>query len=135
MIPIVCVDDSMGMLFNNRRQSRDKVLINKIIEMSNISRLLIGEFSRSLFDTFDINMLLINDDFLNIAGNGDFCFVENYQLSPYIDKIEKLIIFKWNRKYPSDFSLDLNLSEWSLITTSNFKGSSHEELTMEVYKI
>ena len=134
MIPIVCVDDSMGMLFNNRRQSKDIVLTTKIIEMSNISRLLISEFSRSLFDTFDSNILLINNNFLDIADTGDFCFVENYSLYPYLDKIEKLIVFKWNREYPSDFSLDIDLSQWSLITTTNFKGNSHEKITMEVYK-
>lgn len=134
MIVMVCVDDSLGMLFNNRRQSRDKVLISKIIEMSNISKLWINEFSRPLFDSFESQIMLINDDFLEVAGKGDYCFVENCSLSPYIDKVEKLIVFKWNREYPSDFSLDIDLSQWSIISTTDFKGNSHEKITMEVYK-
>jgi len=134
MIVMVCVDDSLGMLFNNRRQSRDKVLINKIIEMSNISKLWINEFSRPLFDSFESQIMLINDDFLDVADKGDYCFVENRSLSPHIDKIEKLVVFKWNREYPSDFSLDIDLSQWSLISTTDFKGNSHEKITMEVYK-
>lgn len=134
MIVMVCVDDSLGMLFNNRRQSRDKVLISKIIEMSNISKLWINEFSRPLFDSFESQIMLINDDFLDVADKGDYCFVENRSLSPYIDKIEKLVVFKWNREYPSDFSLDIDLSQWSLVSTTDFKGNSHEKITMEVYK-
>ena len=31
---IVCVDDGMGMLFNHRRQSRDRVLIQRILEIT-----------------------------------------------------------------------------------------------------
>lgn len=131
---IVCVDDSLGMLFNNRRQSRDSVLINRVIDMCDKSRLWIGEFSRSLFSTFDCPIMIINDNFLSIAGAGDFCFVENVHITPFVDKIERLIVFKWNRDYPSDFSLDVDLSEWSLVSSNDFKGSSHEEITMEVYK-
>lgn len=131
---IVCIDDSFGMLFNNRRQSRDSVLINRVIEMCDKSRLWIGEFSRPLFSTFDCRIMIINDSFLDEAKSGDYCFVENMHLAPYINKIEKLIVFKWNRNYPSDFSLDIDLSNWSLLSSDNFKGSSHKEITMEVYR-
>ncbi len=131
---IVCVDDSFGMLFNNRRQSKDIVLTNRIIEMSNLTRLWIGEFSRSLFETLEPHILFIDDGFLDKAEAGDFCFVENCNLTPYIDKIEKLIVFKWNRDYPSDFSLDIDLADWKLVSTTDFKGNSHKEITMEVYK-
>ncbi len=134
MIPIVCVDDSYGMLFNNRRQSKDIILTNRIIEMSNLTRLWIGEFSRSLFETLDPHILFIDDEFLDKAEPGDFCFVENRHLTPHLDKIEKLIVFKWNRSYPSDFSLDIDLANWNLVSTAEFKGSSHKEITMEVYR-
>lgn len=33
---IVCVDDNNGMLFNKRRQSRDKAVIDKIINITKI---------------------------------------------------------------------------------------------------
>ena len=58
----------------------------------------------------------------------------NIRIKYFNDKIEKLIVFKWNREYPSDFSLDIDLSQWSLISTTDFKGNSHEKITMEVYK-
>lgn len=131
---IVCIDDSFGMLFNNRRQSKDIVLTNRIVEMSNLTRLWIGEFSRSLFEGLDPHIMFIDDEFLDKAEAGDYCFVENCLLTPHIDKIEKLIVFKWNRSYPSDFTLDIDLSKWNLVSTTDFKGNSHKEITMEVYK-
>ena len=34
MIWIAIVDNSMGMLFNHRRQSRDRVLVQRILEIT-----------------------------------------------------------------------------------------------------
>ena len=50
-------------------------------------------------------------------------------------KIEELIIFKWNRRYPSDLTLDFNPSEHNmvLVKSEDFKGTSHEKITMEVW--
>ena len=128
---IVCVDNSLGMLFNNRRQSRDSVVINKILEISEGDRLLICEFSRSLFS--DGCNCVVDNDFLLNAENGDFCFVENRHLLPYEDKIEKLFIFKWNRDYPGDFFVDITLDRWKLLSASEFEGNSHKSITLEVY--
>ena len=130
----VCVDDSYGMLFNNRRQSRDIVLTKKMVEMSASSKLWISEFSESLFSEFENENIVIDNDFLNLAEGGDFCFVENKALLSYFDKIENLIVFKWNRSYPADFALDVDLSLWKLNKSADFAGNSHEKITMEVYK-
>ena len=37
MIMIVCVDDNFGMMFNKRRQSRDKKLCEHILFLSSLS--------------------------------------------------------------------------------------------------
>ena len=44
-----------------------------------------------------------------------------------------MIVFKWNRVYPKDFEFELDLSKWKLAESSEFKGSSHDNITMEVY--
>ena len=46
---IVCVDSNNGMLFNNRRQSKDKILIDYISDLVEQNRLWITEFSKDLF--------------------------------------------------------------------------------------
>ncbi|MBQ8559289.1 MAG: hypothetical protein IJ439_04825 [Tyzzerella sp.] len=126
---IVCVDDNLGMLFNKRRQSRDAKVIEDIFKMT--ERLWIHPFSDKLFLDHD-GRVVVDEEFLGKAGRGEFCFVENQQLAPYSDKIEQIILYKWNRKYPSDFKLDVNLKDWELIERIEFEGSSHEKITREV---
>lgn len=131
---IVCLDDNSGMLFNKRRQSRDVKVLEDMATLAD--KLWIGSFSEKLFECEGAQrniVVQIADDFLNRASKDEYCFVENEKLLPYQEKIEQLIAYKWNRKYPSDFKLDLNLNEWKLVKTLDFAGNSHEKITKEIY--
>ena len=52
MIVIVCTEDRGGMLFNNRRVSKDRTVIQKILELSEGKKLWIHPFSEKLFELF-----------------------------------------------------------------------------------
>ena len=127
---IICIDDNKGMLFNKRRQSRDDKVLENIVSLTN--EVWIDSFSEKLFEGMNIK---VNADsmFLIKACTGEFCFVENQKLLPYVDDIEQIIIYKWNRSYPSDFKLDLDLNEWKLVEAVDFAGNSHETITREIY--
>ena len=135
MIAIVCVDDSMGMLFNNRRQSQDKILTEKIAKLAEGKKLWMNSFSYGLFENSKNADAVSDGNFLFKAAEGEYCFAENCPLKPVEDRIEKLIVFKWNRAYPSDVKLDISLTDgfWKLSEASDFAGSSHSKITMEVY--
>lgn len=133
MIAIICVDDSFGMLFNKRRQSRDEVLNKKILELSKNSRLWMNSYSFEIFDDLDATNINIAEDYLEKAQPGDYCFVENDSLLPLLQNVEKIILCKWNRTYPSDFVFDVPLDSWDMIESDEFAGKSHEKITMEVY--
>ncbi len=133
MIVIVCIDDNGGMMFNNRRQSRDAKLTEKIIKITKGSKLWLDKYSMELFDNADSTQINMDDAFLSEATIGEFCFVENADLSPYEKWIEKLIVFRWNRSYPYDRVLDIDLSKWRLADSTEFEGNSHEKITMEVF--
>ena len=120
-------------MFNNRRQSSDKAVINRILELTKGSKLWLSSYSKSLFDQVTIP-LEVDDDFLQKAGNGEFCFVENADITQYTPKIEKLYLFRWNRHYPADFYFTLDLAEYRMIARSEFTGNSHEKITLEVYE-
>ena len=79
--------------------------------------------------------VLVDDGFLSGADDGDYCFLENSDIRPYVDKISQVILFKWNRRYPADtmFPAALFTRKWSLICTEEFPGYSHDRITMEVY--
>ena len=134
MTVIVCIDDRGGMLFNKRRVSRDCLVIADIEKEVGDGILYISDFSEALFVESDISALSVSEP-LSAAGKGDFVFIENFGLKDKIKQIEKLIIYKWNRRYPSDFSLDINPdeSEFYIISTSDFKGHSHDKITKEIY--
>ena len=136
MIVIVCLDDKGGMMFNHRRQSRDKVLCAQILTLTKNAVLHMSHYSAGLFSDFDIPDLAVSENFLREASKGDFCFVEDAALAPVEKRIEKLIIFKWNRTYPADRYFDLKLYEgtWHLALSSDFAGYSHERITMEVFE-
>ena len=133
MTVIVCVDDRLGTMFNNRRQSKDSILIKRISEMVRGSRLVMTPYSEKQFaeDNIDIT---ISDNPLETAQPGDYCFVEGNPISEYLDKISRIVLYKWNKAYPYDQTLDVNLSTWELTSTIDFEGSSHEKITEEIYK-
>jgi hypothetical protein len=127
---IVCVDKDNGMLFNNRRLSKDKILCEKILEITSSSKLLMNEYTKSLFENSE--NIIVDNNFLQNANLGDFCFIENIDINEY-DQIEQVYIFNWNRKYPADRFFNLNLSNFKKIKTENFVGNSHEKITLEIY--
>ena len=134
MIAIVCLDDRKGMLFNRRRQSKDRAVVEKLLEMTKGSRLWIHPFSEKLFAENRAEHIVSDECFLEKADRGEYCFVENCGLAEAGERLEKIIVFWWNRSYPSDLRLDLCLEDWKRTETEEFAGYSHEKITREVYE-
>ena len=131
----VCLDDKGGMTFNNRRQSRDRVLIADLVCMADDKRIFISPYSETLFE--DSGALLVSDErFLDIADGEGYCFVEDRALAPYADSISEVTLYKWNRKYPTDiyFDLDLGALGFECVSVEDFEGYSHEKITKEIYR-
>ena len=121
----LCIDDYGGMLFNNRRQSRDRVLLADLLREAD-GRLRIHPFSEKL-----IPDAAASEDYLTAAGDADLCFVEKDTLLPFADGIGELILYRWNRHYPADTYFDLDLTAFRLVEAPEFAGSSHEKNTKE----
>ena len=130
---IACLENSNGMMFNNRRVSFDSAVITKIMELTKGDKLWMSSYSASLFNEYDMSSINFADNALSEAADGEYCFVENLLVKPFEKWISEIIVFKWNRDYPSDFKFDIDLSEWNLKHTKDFKGNSHDKITMEVY--
>ena len=134
MIVIVCVDDNNGMMFNNRRQSKDRILQKEILHLIGSNNLWMNSYSKKQFAEYNSEQILVDENFLSKTEANDFCFVENNNLSDYADKIEKIILFKWNRNYPADMYFSIDLKKWVLEESVDFEGYSHEKITKEIYK-
>ena len=128
---IVCLDDKNGMAFNHRRQSRDRIVTEKIEELAKGSVLRLSPYSAKLFPSGNFEP---SEYYLSRAGEDDFCFVEMEDVTPYERQIKEITVFHWNRTYPADLKFQIDLTQWSLERTVEFPGNSHEKITMEVYE-
>ena len=135
MTIIVCVDDNNGMLFHNRRQSRDSVLYKHIIEMTKGKKLFMNDYSAKLFSDEQKEHIVVQNNFLVFSSENDYCFVENTELSNYQNNIQEIVLYRWNRVYPADtyFQFPLDKNKWKLQKTTDIKGNSHDVITEEVY--
>lgn len=128
MIIAVCVENRMGLMFQNRRLSKDALLREKLLELSGGS-LRMSVYSGKQFS----GPVYAGTDYLTGAGDGQWCFVENDDYLSCQDRIEKIVLFKWNRDYPADLYFTFP-GEWRMIHTEDFPGNSHDKITMEVYE-
>ncbi len=130
----ICVDDNNGMLFNGRRQSRDEAIVKDILEFAGNDKIWMSSYSSKLF-LASPDRILIEDNFLKDTLKYGNCFLENVPLKSYEDRIENLIVYGWNRVYPADTYLDVDLiTDWEMIDTKEFGGKSHEKITRKIYR-
>lgn len=129
---IFCIDDNNGIMFNNRRQSRDSVLCERICALCEGSVLWMSEYSAKLFE--DADGLKADNEYMTKAGDDDFCFVEDLDYS--LEDCTQVVLYKWNRHYPADryFEADLKALGFKLISKYDFAGSSHKKITEEIYR-
>ena len=133
MILIVCVDDHNGMMFNHRRQSQDRVLRADVLELTAGKALWMNAYSRKQFTESDEDEIRVDEMLLDTAGDGEFCFVENADVSDCVEQIEEIYVYRWNRDYPADVYFPVDLGGWKCEETKEFAGSSHEKITRERY--
>ena len=124
----ICLDDRNGLKFNKRRQSRDAALLEDIRSQLT-GNLLIDAFSEKLMQQAEIPYVLPPE------SAEDF-FAEDIPSDEILGKTSKLVIYRWNRHYPSDvrWEPDLTGMGFSLRETTEFAGTSHEKITREVYE-
>lgn len=129
---IVFTDLNNGMLFNNRRQSRDKALIEHIYDFVGRNKIWITLFSEDLFKNKKYNLFEINS--IGEIGEDDFVFIENYSPKILEKRLNEIVLFNWNRAYPADLFFDISLEDWYLEDEIEIKGFSHEKISRKIYK-
>ena len=133
MTAIVCVEDRGGILFLKRRVSRDREVYRDIA--GDYKKVYMTSYSLPLFDGVKINtgvrLLPISE-----GERGEVCFVESGEIADNIYKISRLVIYRWNRTYPSDVKLEFDPEEmgFKLVSTNELVGYSHEKITKDIYK-
>lgn len=128
---IVCLEDRLGMMFNHRRLSKDVVVREKMQSLVGENPLYVTEYTAKQFDSLEGLVLLGEGE--SFADKDGFAFIEDPTLIPSEASIEKIIVYRWNRRYPADAFFPIDLSAWTLGASEEFAGFSHETITEEVY--
>ena len=132
MTIFICLDDADGLAFNHRRQSRDRVLCERIAALAQNDTLRMNTSSFSLFSGMNVPNICAEDDFAQHAQPGDFCFFECTDPTPYLGLATRLTVFRWNRRYPADLHFTVP-ADWQKVSEAEFEGSSHPTITQEDY--
>ena len=128
---IVCVDERDGLSFCGRRLSQDRKLIDHILYKTAGHRLWMNAYSAKLFPQGSVQ---VDSEFWNAAPSGDYCFLETSPVLEHYENLESVILYCWNRAYPSTVRFPRSLiSGMHLESAEEFSGNSHEKITMERY--
>ena len=128
---ILTLDNADGMLFNKRRQSRDRVMNEHILTLVGGRTLWMNAYSAKLFDLAAHPNIRVSETYLDNAGEDDFCFDET--IPPVGREAKTVYVFRWNRDYPADVRAGVDFSAYQKRIAEEFTGSSHEKITLEIY--
>lgn len=129
---IFCIDDKKGMMLFGKRQSKDQNLREWMINYARGSKLWMSPYSAKQFD--NNASVLADGDYMVKAEENDVCFIED---GPYsTDNANEIVLCKWNRHYPADKFLDIDLKAlgFKKVSTEDIAGTSHEKITIETYR-
>lgn len=135
MTVIICVSDGGGVLFGGRRLARDREVISDIARTAGDEPVFVSEYSEGLFSNSDVSVIAVSDP-ISSAGEGDFAFIEDGKIRREIGRVESVIIYRWNRKYPFDTKVDTEpgCEGFALAESVDIKGYSHEKITKEIWR-
>ena len=132
---IVCLDDKNGMAFNGRRQSRDRLLTEDLLQTVGESCLWMAPESAELFPELPENVR-VDADYMNRASGGEYCFCEDERVLARCDCAGSIIVYRWNRVYPADLRFPgEELAKRERRVEREFAGYSHEKITRERYSL
>lgn len=136
MTIVVCLDDRNGMAFNKRRQSSDRALRSRLLGLVKGTKLWMTAYSAKQFAEEAAN-IGVSEDLADGVSAGEYVFLETTDPSAFLGRATRLIIYRWNRTYPSDttFPLASFVGGMSPNAVYEFAGYSHDKITEEVYEL
>lgn len=127
MTLILCVDDRGGLMFNRRRQSQDRLVRQDMLRLCGERPLAVSPYTARQFAPEDPVKVTETPE------EEDVFFLEDLPPEPFLERAQKLILYRWNRAYPGDVRIALPPQGWKLEEQAEFPGYSHEKITREVY--
>lgn len=100
---IVCVDDNLGISFFGKRQVWMKLKKIFLKPLKTI-KVYLSQYSYDLYKDLNLDFKIISEDEKN---NFDGYFIyEGRVFDSFIDYVDEIICYNWNRNYPFDETFD-----------------------------
>lgn len=132
---IFCLDNSQGMMFNQRRQSRDKEVSQDILRLAGEHKIWMLPYSATIFPK-KCPQILLSEFPWDHAMEDEYCYIESVDPNTILDKkVKKLIVYFWNRDYPGDLFCNIDFSAFLCVDELKFAGFSHEKITRKIFVV
>lgn len=132
MVLFMCLDNQNGISFNHRRQSADRCIYERILNRIEKNTLWVRNCSRVKFPADRITVVA---QFEHVTDPDAWCFAEDDSVLAILEQFETIIVYRWNRDYPSDVVFPQScLDMYQLSASVTFKGNSHDMITEELYR-
>lgn len=130
MKAIICVEDRGGCLFHNRRVSRDRCVTQRILEEE--EKVFVSPYS---FRLLKDEKCVVDDGYAGMAAEtgGTAFFEDPDALMDVIGQVSTLVVYGWNREYPSDKKFTVP-DCFEKAEEEEFAGFSHEKITKTIYR-
>lgn len=131
MVLLICLDNHNGISFNHRRQSADRCVYERILTRIGQNTLWVRPYSEKKFPA---DRITIVDAFSQVSDPDAWCFAEDGTALAMLEQFEKIIVYRWNRDYPSDVVFpQVCLDMYRLTDVAEFPGNSHDIIKEELY--
>ena len=126
----ICIDDEGGISFMGRRVSRDRTVTADIAALAG-DNLTVFPYSERLFKEAGYPVRVVSGDIDDTSA----LFIEDRGGREFIERADTVVLYRWNRLYPSDLKIDFSPCDegFALSETVDFVGKSHEKITREIY--
>ena len=128
---IIALDDRNGYSLFGKRLSKDRKMLEEMTGLLEDGQCLyVSKYSLGIFSE-DLRRQLICSLPETVSDDG-MIFFEAADFSSF--GLDRLIVYRWNRHYPSDVKYNPYLHGWKKSASYDFRGYSHEKITREVYE-
>lgn len=133
MTLILCLDAGRGSTFFGKRQTTDSAVRERMINIAGEKPLSVNAYTASQFRDH-IENIAVTDDILSLPDDA-VCFVEDADPALFSGRVDRLVIYRWNKKYPRDRALGFYPYDegMKLESIQDFAGSSHDRVTEEIW--
>ncbi len=132
---ILCIDEKGGVRFHGRRLSQDRIQRADVLRRFGREQLFMKEETAALYADAEMERIHRVIKWEPTIGKDGWWVCEDLEFMKWKEQLQELVLYRWNRKYPSDeqLSLTLTLPLWSCQACDTFAGSSHPLIHVEHY--